>query len=308
VTATATQGRNQNSADNDPAGWREEGKALLRAVAGGAIVGMPLLFTMEMWSHGLMFNEWHLLGILAASLCVNFLFSLVSGFRREYSVPEAVSESLSAVAIGLVFSTAILWIIGELGHDQAPIEAIGKVVIEAAVVSLGVSFANSQVVGRSRTAENEVEGAGGKGAEASSDKDEDPERRQLKADLADAGATIAGSVVFALNIAPTDEVIVIASHVGPWQQLGMLAASMLLCYVILYASGFEKHQVHVEGLLQKPPVEALMATALSLAVAAALLVLLGNRELLADPSILIAGIITLGMPAVIGGAAGRLIV
>jgi hypothetical protein len=36
-----------------PAGWRQEGRDLMAAVAGGAIVGMPLLYTMEMWYHGM---------------------------------------------------------------------------------------------------------------------------------------------------------------------------------------------------------------------------------------------------------------
>ena len=57
----------------------------MAAVAGGAIVGMPLLYTMEMWFHGMTLSEIHLLILLGVILIMNFGFSLVSGFRHDQS-------------------------------------------------------------------------------------------------------------------------------------------------------------------------------------------------------------------------------
>jgi hypothetical protein len=70
---------------------------------------------MEMWRHGMTASEWHLLLLLAASLVVNFVFSLSSGFRHRYSPVEAASESVTAVALGMIYSFAVLWLIGEVG-------------------------------------------------------------------------------------------------------------------------------------------------------------------------------------------------
>jgi putative integral membrane protein (TIGR02587 family) len=287
--------------ESDPFGWREEGKCLMRAVAGGAIVGMPLLYTMEMWWHGSTLSPWHLLAVLLGSVAVCFLFSLLSGFRPEYSPAEAAGQAVTAVGVAIVLSAAILLLIGEIGRETSLATAVGKIVLEAAPVSIGVSFANSQLLHRSRTGEDEEDGEKPKPPE-------DPEREQLKADLRDASATLAGSLVFALNIAPTEEVIKIAAGLSPWQLLLLLLGTSALCYVILFASGFEQHVVHVESVFQHPVAETVLATGISLAVAFVLLLVVGQRETMSHWYTAVAATVTLGLPAVVGGAAGRVII
>src|SRR5687767_3501731 len=134
----------------DPHGWREEGRDLLPAVAAGSIVGMPLLFTMEMWWRGITASEWHLLLLLGSTLLVNFGFSLFSGFRRESSVGEAASESITAVGIGLFYAFLVLSLIGEIDLDGTLTDLLGRVLIETAPVSLGISFANYHIRNKSR--------------------------------------------------------------------------------------------------------------------------------------------------------------
>ena len=143
--------------DRDPYGWREEGRDLLRAVAAGSIVGMPLLYTMEMWWRGTTASPWHLLALLAASLAINFFFSLFSGFRTRYSAAEAASESVTAVALGMLYALAILWLTGEVTAGRAGSDVLGPVLVAAAPVSLGISFANYQVRNKSRDGEEEQE-------------------------------------------------------------------------------------------------------------------------------------------------------
>jgi putative integral membrane protein (TIGR02587 family) len=274
----------------------------MAAVAGGAIVGMPLLYTMEMWWHGMTLGPRHLLALIVAILVTNFAFSLVSGFRRESTVGEAVMESVTSVGIGIVFSALILWLTGELKPAMSPAEIIGKVLLEAAAVSIGVSFANAQVRDKSRTGDgDERPGDGGAGTP------EDPEREQLRADLRDASAALAGATLFALNIAPTEEVVLIASRLAPWQLLVLLGFSVALCYVILFASGFEEHVVHVRSPFQHAYAETILTCAIALLVATALLWLLGEPGNLSNPSNAVAAVVTLGLPATVGAAAGRLI-
>ena len=286
--------------DPDPHGWKQEGRDLLRGVAAGAIFGMPLLYTMEMWWHGLTLSEWHLLSLLAVILSINFVFSLFSGFREESSFPEALSESVTSVGIGILFSAVILWLIGELSHDLDPTEMIGKVLMEAMAVSVGVSFANTQVRKKAEAEEEEPEekivGEG------------DPERKQLLADLRDIGFTLAGSVLLAFSVAPTEEITLIATRLSPWQQLILLCAELLLCYIILFTSGLQERKVYMkDSIFQKPVPETLMASALSLAVAAGLFLLMGHHGGIDHLTTLASATVTLGLPAVVGGAAGRLI-
>ncbi|MFN3648340.1 MAG: TIGR02587 family membrane protein [Armatimonadota bacterium] len=298
--AAAGRGREHE----DRYGWREEGQSLLRAVAGGTIVGIPLLYTMEMWWHGMTLSAWHLLAVLGAIVAVNFVFSLFSGFRQEFSVREALSESLTAVGVGLVLATLVLAAVGELSWSQSPKEWIGKILLEAAAVSVGVSFANAQVLGKDRTGDSSGDSAE---ADSSQGEPENPERKQLYADLKDAGATLAGATVFALNIAPTEEVFLIATRLAPWHQLALLGLSVVLVYVILFASGFEKHEVYVKSLFQHPWAETAMVGAISLSVAGGLLWMLGTQGVFSHPATAAASVVTLGLPAMVGGAAGRLV-
>ncbi|HTN86069.1 MAG TPA: TIGR02587 family membrane protein [Sorangium sp.] len=284
---------------SDPHGWRREGKDLTAAVAGGAIVGMPLLYTMEMWFHGMMLPAWHLGGILVLTLVVTFLCSLESGFRNEDTLLGVAMETVTSVGIGIVLSAAILALIGEITLDRAPREVVGKVILQAAAVSLGVAFANAQVRDKSRTGDDQ---------EGEKPPEGDPEALQLRADLRDFSAAAAGSLLFTLNIASTEEVVMIASRLSPWRQLAMLGVSVALCYIILFASGFERHEVYVKGVFQSRSFETLMTCAVSLLIALALLLLIGEREATSDLPTLVASVVTLGLPAIVGGAAGRLIV
>ena len=295
------------SSERDPHGWRREARDLAAAVAGGAIVGMPLLYTMEMWWHGMTLSPAHLLLLIVAILLMNFAFSIVSGFRQESTLVEAAMESVTSVGIGVVFSALILSLIGELEPAMSAAEIVGKVLLEAAAVSVGVSFANAQVRDRSRTGDD-ANGNGHGHAGRDGRTPEDPEREQLRADLRDASAALAGATVFALNIAPTEEVLLISSRLASWQLLVLLCFGVALCHLILFASGFEEHVVHVRSLFQNVYVETLLTCAIALLVAAGLLWLLGEPGALSNPSSAVAAVVTLGLPATVGAAAGRLIV
>jgi putative integral membrane protein (TIGR02587 family) len=288
----------------DMAGWQHEGKSLMAAVAGGAIVGMPLLYTMEMWFHGTVLSPWHQLAALAGMLVINCFFCLVSGFREYAGVGEAVLETVTAVGIGLVFSLVILLLIGAIDGSSSPAEISGKVLMQALAVSLGVSFADAHFRGKSRTGDEDEQEDNDAGDKPSADT---AERLQLRADLRDISATAVGSILFALNIAPTEEVVLVGARLGAWQLLALLAAALVLCYVILYASGFEDQPVHVESMMQRPWAETIMTVALSTVCALVLLLIIGEREAVGTGAALIASTVTLALPATVGGAAGRLI-
>jgi len=296
----------------DPYGWRKERRDLLAGVAGGALVGMPLLYTMEMWFGASTMSPWHQLVVLIATLTINFAFCVVSGFRPDKGLWESAMEATTAVGIGVVFAFVVLVLIGEIEPGFSFDEIIGKLLIEAAAVSLGVSFADKHLRGKSRTGEDDTGAGGGGDSSAASpaakpEQANDPDALQIREDLRDITATLIGSVLFTLNIAPTEEIIFIAARLNAWQLLALLGATIVLCYVILYASGFEDQPVHVKGLAQSGWAETTMAVGTSLLVAAALLWLIGRPEATSSAAALVSSTVTLGLPAVVGGAAGRLV-
>ncbi len=292
----------------DRYGFRQEAGDLLRAIAGGTIFGMPLLYTMEMWQHGLSFPARHLLGALIAILCLNVVFSFFAGVREHYnaeSFSHAVEDAITAVGLGLLISVVVLWLTGRIDPAaEAWNPLIGKVLLEACVVSVGITFTNFKF-------RQKVDARGGEDRTHGRPdfKGLTDEQKQLRADLNDWAATLTGAFVFSFNIAPTEEVVLIALALSPGQLLTLLAASVVMAYVILYAAGFKEHTVYEkDSLFQSPFAETAMTVTGAVLVAGLLLLLIGRPEALGSPSAFIASVIALGFPAVVGAAAGRLIV
>jgi len=88
----------------------------------------------------------------------------------------------------------------------------------------------------------------------------------------------------------------------------VIAGSLVLSYLILYAAEFKQHTVHVKSLFQHPLVETVTSYAVAILVALALLLLVGMPEARGGSmATLIACTVTLALPASVGAAAGRLI-
>jgi uncharacterized membrane protein len=64
--------------------------------------------------------------------------------------------------------------------------------------------------------------------------------------------------------------------------------------------------VHIESLVQSPPAETIITYAASLAVAFGLLWVLGEPEAMGSLNSRVAATLVLGLPASVGGAAGRI--
>jgi putative integral membrane protein (TIGR02587 family) len=243
------------------------------------------------------------------------VFCLFSGFRHVYSWTEALSESLSSVGMGIVISASVLLLIREISADLATAEVLGKVLIEAIPISIGVSFANAKVAGRSRVQEDdtsEPEQRTDRGDDKSTQghKARDAVRprqwRQLRQDLREAGAAAAGALLFSFNAAPTEEIMLIESRLPAWQLCLMVPVSFGLCYVILFASGFKDHSNFVKTLFQRPVVETAFAYAIALVVSFGLLFMVGPPPVMGDADTAIGCTVVLGVEASVGAAAGRL--
>lgn len=285
--------------------FREEGNDLLRGAAGGLIFGTPLLFTMEMWFHGMRISPEHLLGILALVTLINTCFSYASGLRRHndnHTVSGALADSVTAMAMGAIMAVMILALIGQLNPGDGIDVMIGKIVIEAGAISLGITFTNTKFPRR------KDKDAGQEPYDALEDAPLSAEQRQARLDFQNLAAAFAGAVIFSFNVAPTEEIVLIASSQSTLSLLVLLFAQGVIGYVILYAAEFKQHKVFKKTPMQSPSAETVMTVAISLLVSALMLVLIGVDEALSSPQIFIACVITLGLPAVIGGAAGKVVV
>ncbi len=286
-------------------GWRREGADLVRGASGGLLFGVPLLYTMEVWWYGSWVHPRWVLGALAISFLVVVALNRTSGFRdtRASGWRDAAADGVEMVAMALLCACGVLILLRQITVTTSLAEAIGTTVFEAIPFAFGAAL--------SRQLLRHVEG----------DDDDDDDGRDLADDvgvedpaisrtLADAGAAAVGALVVAFSIAPTDEIPDIADSVTPPWLLLIVGASLLISYAIVFAAGFRDQagrQEH-EGLFQRPFAETVAAYVISLAIAA--LLLLFFQRIGPDQSweTWMTYTIVLGLPATIGGAAGRLAV
>jgi uncharacterized membrane protein len=135
-----------------------------------------------------------------------------------------------------------------------------------------------------------------------------PFRLQLKDDLADIAASITGATVFVMSVAATGEITMLPARLGPLQLLLLIAASLAMGYVILFAAGFHEREVPAPSVFQSSLAEVLLTYSVSAVVSLLLLYLVGDPQTFDSFDSVLASTVVLALPASVGGAAGRLIV
>lgn len=303
--------------------WSEHADDLVRAASGGFLFGIPLFYTMEVWWIGSQVPPGGLLAIMAATFVLVWVLNHTEGFRRRPTKVwlDVSLDSLESMAVGYVCAALVLWLIGEIQPTRPGAEAIGKIIIEGLPFALGAALASAFLSG------SREDGGSGDSAdsEAPSDEKRPPQepdgageeagagsgsRGRLGATLSDLGATAIGALIVAFNIAPTEEVPLLNAAAGPLRLIAYVAASLLISYAIVFAAGFSDQQGRhrQKGLFQRPFTETVASYVVALFCAAGMLVLFEQLRW-GDPwTHWLNSTLILGLPACIGGAAGRLAV
>ena len=288
--------------------WTAELRAILRGAAGSFLFGIPLLYTVEVWAIGSSTDSLRLLSVQAVTFVVALLLTQIEGFRRSLSIHplETVLESIEALGIGIICAAIALCLLRRITLETPLSEALGKLIFEGVPFSLGVTLARS-TLDRRRSAQRRTldtdpllplanVGLGNTVGNALGDA------------LVDIDATIIGAIVIAFSIAPTEEIAIIASGLPSLWLLLIMAASLLVSYIIVFASGFtDRSQRAQRGLLLSPLTETLVAYVVVLAASTLMLVFFQQLSS-SDPwQEWLGDIIVLGLPASVGGAAGRIL-
>lgn len=282
--------------------WRDELVEVVRAVSGGLLFGVPLLFTMEVWWTGTHTTGAQMALVLAILFIPLLVLNSTEGFRssRDVRLRDAAADSVESMGIGIVVTAFVLVLLREVTLQSPLGIVLGKVLYEAVPFCLGIGVARHFLHGgRDGESDGGPDGSGsgsGSGGQA----------RALHADLADLGATTIGATFVALSIAPTDEIPMIASAMAPAWLLVVVAASLVCSYSIVFVAGFagQERRHGQRGPLQHPLTETIVCYLVALVVAGFLLWLFQRGQRPATD--LLARVIVLGLPATVGGAAGRL--
>lgn len=288
--------------------WSKEFSDLVKGISGGFLFGIPLLYTMEVWFIGSYVEPSVLIYILSTTYIVIFFLTRAEEFRRNSShrVVESAAESVEVLAIGTVCAALMLVLFQQITWETSLSEGLGKVIFEGVPFSLGVALSRSILSGKRDSST----------APKSSQRKPKQQKRRVSSKtlwehtLADLSATLIGAVFIAFAIAPTDEVPMLAAAASPPWILAIMATSLIVSYAIVFAAGFtdQEKRYQQQGLFQRPSGETVFSYLVSL-LASVLMLWFFHQISWEDPwGLWLRYTIILGLPATIGGAAGRIAV
>lgn len=286
--------------DDDRGPWAQEVVDLVRAAAAGMLFGIPLLFTMEVWWTGTHTAPAQMLGVLLATALPVFILNRTQGFRSkpETTLGDSIVDTVETIAVALLCVTAVLFLLHEIDTTTPMRTALGKIVYEAVPFCIGIGIAQHFL--------REARSGGDSGDGTPNGRRAD--RTSANATLADLGATLIGATFVALNIAPTDEIPMLAAAIGSTGLFAVIGVSLLISYAIVFEGGFanEEQRRTQPGIFQHPVTETVVGYIVALLGA---LIMLWLFQRLGGPwTLTLSHVVVLGLPAAVGGAAGRLAV
>jgi putative integral membrane protein (TIGR02587 family) len=266
-------------------------------VAGGLIFSLPLLYTMEMWWAGFNVRPEALLLYVGLTLLLLLGYNRYAGMRRDASWAEVAIDSIEEMGIGLVLAALVLFLLGRITADMPASEIMGKIVMESMTVAIGISIGTAQLGGESKDT--------GAAAGLHPGKTEDSKHPDHTAQIV---LAFCGAVLFAANIAPTEEIVIIGAETSTWKLLGLIALSLTVGATILFYSDFvgSSHFVRRDGLFWF--VGGTMMSYSAALVAAGLMLWFFHGFSGQPLREVVSQLVVLAFPASLGASAGRLLI
>ena len=278
----------------------------LRGIAGGLLFSLPLLYTMEVWWAGFTTHPLRLMIYVLATFTLLLGYNQYSGLRRDASPVEVAIDSVEEMGLGIVIAAVFLWLLGQITVQMTLNEICGKIIVEAMTVAIGVSVGTAQLGG----GEGGEKGDKGMDSNASgADACPVPLLIEDNGDfIGQVSIAFCAAVLFASNVAPTEEIIVIGTQSGSGRLLSFAIASILLGALILFYSDFTGAQQFAQTSRSIKTVffGAVVTYAIALVASAAILWFFGRFDGVA-PITCLAQTVVLGLPATLGASAGRLL-
>ena len=199
-----------------------------RALGGAVIFSVPIFMTMEMWELGATMDRFRLALLVAVLLPLLMGISHYIGLVTTRGWGQDVADSFLAFGIGFLCSAGILFLLGTIDFDMGLDEIAGQIALQTVPASIGAMLARSQF--------------------GESDEEEEAEERQ-----ASYGAEIflmaAGALFLSFSVAPTEEVVLIASQTTVWHLVVLMVLLLLAMHAFVYSVRFRGQEIgRVEGV------------------------------------------------------------
>jgi putative integral membrane protein (TIGR02587 family) len=280
---------------------RKSLKEYARGIAGGLLFSFPLLYTMEVWWAGFIASPLQLMVMVIVTYLLLLGYNRYAGMRPGASWRSVFIDSVEEMGLGIIIAFAVLFVLNRIQfQDMSMDEIMGKIIIEAMAVSIGVSIGTAQLGGADdeEAEESEVQ------AEAK----EAGWRTGLKSKISLVVLALCGSVIVGGNVAPTEEVVLLAVEAAPYHILLMAVLSLAMSVVVVYFSDFRGMGKHAPGNLAfAVTLDTCLSYLTALAASAFLLWFFGRFEGVSF-EVAFAQCIVLGVLASMGASAGRLLI
>ncbi len=266
-----------------------------RGIGGALLFALPMQMTMEMWELGSTIDRTRLflLLVLAIPLLVGIAHRI--GFEKTFGWRDDIRDSMIAYGIGILTSAILLSLFSLLTPDMPASEILGKIALQAVPASIGAMLGRSQL-GRGDADDSDDPDADGDGA---------PDDRGYGSELF---LMAVGALFLSLNMAPTEEMILISYKMTSLHAVAMILLSIGLMHGFVYAVSFKGgHEISADT----PGWHALIRFTLpgyiiALAISLYALWTFGRLDGTGlTPTIM--AMIVLAFPGAIGAAAARLI-
>ena len=204
---------------------------------------------------------------------------------------RVVIDSIEELGLGLVVSASFLFLLGRIAPGDSVREIMGKIIVEALLIAIGISIGTSQMV------------------DAETEDCEERERGAKPKDILGVlSLSACGAVVLATNIAITDEVVLIGVQSHPWQLVGMVTVSLLLgALVMVFSDLLENGSSSRISFGFRLVYGSVVSYAVAFVCSATILFLLGRFDGMAVAACL-AMTVVLTVAASMGAAAGKLLI
>jgi putative integral membrane protein (TIGR02587 family) len=258
---------------------------LSRAVAGALIFSLPILMTMEMWELGVSIAPGRLALLTASTVPLLVGLSYYVGFEETSGPLDDVLDALAAYGVAFVTSAAILYLFEVIRPGMPARDYVGRIALQAVPASIGALLAQSELGHRG-----------------------DEQRTREPGYPGQLFFMLVGALFLSFNVAPTEEVQLIAYQMSDWHTLALVVLSLLIMHGFVYGVEFSGTPAAAPGapgwwLFARFTV---VGYALALGVAAYVLWIFGRTAGLSFHHWLTVAVV-LAFPGAIGAASARLI-
>lgn len=255
---------------------------LLRALLGAMVFALPLLMTMEMWELGAAMDRLRLALLLLLTFPMLVALSFYAGFERTFSLIDNILDAFAALGVSVIGCAIVLAVFGEIGPGIAWRDVVGKLAALSFAAAIGALLADKQF--------NDA------------DTRDSATHRKDHRTLSCLFVMAIGAIFLALNIAPTEEVMLLASAMSPAQSMILALMSVIALHAILMGVD-HKAGVSVAGRFFR---RTLAGYGVCLAMCGYILWTFGRADHVSLAEA-VSRIVVLAFPAALGAGAARLL-